>query len=111
PLVGILAPARHYEDMLMKNMYTGIQGGRGGDLSEDARSVLGCVRLTMVDNTPSRWNVEFYDQAKGTYLHCTPDFSSRNTFEGRERWVGRAWEGRDVAANIGVLVFGARGQF
>jgi hypothetical protein len=111
PVVGILAPARHYEDMLMKNMYTGIQGGRGGELSEDARSVLSCVRLTMVDNTPSRWNVEFYDQAKGSYLHCTPDFSSRNGFEVRDRYDRTVLEGKVVDANIWGIVFEAKGQF
>ena len=56
-------PARHYTDMLAKNMFTGVAAE--SKLTEDRATVLNFVKLTSIWNNGRRWQATFYDQGKG----------------------------------------------
>jgi len=65
PRPRVLAePSRDYENMLVKNIYTGTVSAPGR-LSEDKNDVLRFVKLTMLYSKGRRWEASLYDQAKG----------------------------------------------
>lgn len=65
PRPRVLAePRRDYENMLVKNMYTGTASAPGR-LSEDKTEVLRFIKLTMLFSKGRRWEASLYDQTKG----------------------------------------------
>jgi hypothetical protein len=113
--VSILAPHRHYEDMLERNIYTG--RGADGTLTENPRDVLGAVRLVMIEHVanpeagwfdpPKIWKIEFIDQGvKDKYYRCTPDKADDNSFNVKDKYGSKTViKGTVVDANIhGVVI-------
>jgi hypothetical protein len=100
PPIIVLAPGRHYDDMLYKNMYTGMSKdrARSGTVTEDPRAVLSCIKLVMLDNYKDRrWIAEFFDQArKDTYYRVSPDYSSMSTLSIKDKY----WKSEEDTKNV-----------
>jgi hypothetical protein len=118
--VSILAPHRHYEDMLEKNIYTG--QGVDGRLTENPRDVLDAVHLVMMErklnpeagwfDPPKLWWAEFRNQGeKDKSYKCTPDKADDSGFTIKDRWTKTVIKGAVVDANIRGVVIKVEGRY
>ncbi len=115
PSVSILAPQRHYDDMLLKNIYTGISRQRqNATPTEDAEMILSTVKLVMLEKTGKadagwldplpEWRIELFDQATHKYFRCSPDVSDEKALDVADRYGSEVLKGTVVDANIHGIV-------
>jgi hypothetical protein len=108
--------------------------GEEPKITEDPRAVLACIRLVQIENRdpstqPRRlteeeekalkrtlpswiyrprdypWRVDFYDQAKGTYVLCTPDGEFFRGLQVLDKYKNPVLDAKVVDANLyGVVI-------
>ena len=101
-------PERHYTDMLIKNMFTGIPAE--SKLTEDRAQVLAVVKLTGVWSSGRRWEATYYDQGKGGDEKRITE-RTVNEFSVADKYNNVLVEGKVVKIDQSGVVFQADNKY
>jgi hypothetical protein len=105
-------PARSYSELAAHNIFTGTAPATPRGQTEDARDVLGFIKLTTVSNTNNRrWEAWLFDQSRKdgeSRLRTTAGF---NEFSFADRFDNILVKGVVLRIDGTGVVFKARGHF